>query len=100
MADLNKGGRLNAKVVAVGKSSFTVKVDGKGHEHHDAEIELPASHWNGPGAVCGPAKDLGYPKLDADNPRSTPKGGESVIFDADAYAKSQSKASESKPVGA
>jgi len=77
---LNKGGQLQAKVVAVSDDEFTVRVDGRGHEHHEKEIELPIGWWNGPGAVCGPRDKLGYPE-----PKKGPEYDASVIFSADLY---------------
>jgi len=86
---LNKGGQLQAKVVAVSDDEFTVRVDGRGHEHHEKEIDLPVAWWNGAGAVCGPRDKLGYPV-----PKKGPEYGASVIFSADLY---DAEEEESKP---
>jgi hypothetical protein len=84
MANLNKGGRLEAKVTSINESAgeFTIKVSGRGHEHHDKEFTLPMAMWSAPGAVLGEEGAATYPPLD---PRSKPHIGDNVIFDADIH---------------
>jgi hypothetical protein len=75
----NKGGRLEAKVIAASKADFTIKVqDAKGHEDGGREITLPMSCWNGPGAEVGSEK-LGYNREEL----RAPKLNDSVIFNSE-----------------
>jgi hypothetical protein len=77
---LNKGGRLNAKVVGASKTDFTIKVErAGGHEDSEREITLPMACWNGNGAQVGSAK-LGYDREELRGP----KLNDSVIFDSQA----------------
>jgi hypothetical protein len=78
---LNKGGRLEGKVVMASKVDFTVEVSGQGHEHHGKKLTFPIALWQGPGAVVGEDRDV--EPYDKDDPRSTPRGGERVIVDFD-----------------
>ena len=73
---LNKGGRLEAKVVAASKADFTIKVQSaKGHEDHEKEITLPLTAWNGAGAEVG--EKLGY-----EAPARGPKLNDAVIYNS------------------
>ncbi|HWE00685.1 MAG TPA: hypothetical protein VG345_16655 [Bryobacteraceae bacterium] len=91
--DLNQGGHIQGKVISVSRNSFTILIDAPGHEHHEKEIEVPAAYWNGPGAVVG-AED--HPELDDRDPRATPKVGNHVLLDADAYDKKTKSAHSGK----
>ena len=74
---LNKGGRLDAKVISASKSDFTIRVQpAKGHEDHEREITLPMSCWNGAGAQVGDG--LGYDRSDLKAPRL----GDGVVYDS------------------
>jgi hypothetical protein len=77
---LNKGGRLEAKVINFDGANFTIEVSGKGHEDHGKTITLPRTLWRGPGAVIG---GEGYEGYAASDPRSAPRGGDAVIYDSD-----------------
>jgi hypothetical protein len=89
---LNKGGRLEAKVTNFDGHSFTVAVQGKGHEDHGKEFTLPRTLWRGPGAVIGEAGYEGYAKED---PRSAPRAGDSVIYDSQVIEKAMKKSESS-----
>jgi hypothetical protein len=82
-AGKNTGGRLNAKVVGVSKADFTLLIDAGGHEDHGKEITLPVAMWNGPGAVCGDGKALGYEPYPEENPRAKPQFGDACYYEAD-----------------
>lgn len=78
---MNKGGRLEAKVVAASKSDFTIRVQSaKGHEDHEKEITLPIGAWNGPGAEVG--ADLGYEK-----PSREPRLNDAVMYNSETLSK-------------
>jgi hypothetical protein len=77
--DKPKGGRLEAKVISVSKSDFTIKVQhAKGHEDSEKEITLPLTAWNGPGAEVG--EDLGY-----EAPTAGPKLNQAVVYDSSRF---------------
>jgi hypothetical protein len=74
--DKPKGGRLEAKVISVSKSDFTIKVQAaKGHEDSEKEITLPLTAWNGAGAEVG--ESLGY-----EPPAQGPKLNNAVLYDS------------------
>jgi hypothetical protein len=76
---LNKGGRLEGKVVGASKTDFTIKIaKAGGHEDSEREITLPISCWNGPGAQVGSEK-LGYNREEL----RAPKLNDSVIFNSE-----------------
>jgi hypothetical protein len=88
MANLNKGGRLLAKVLNFTGTTFTIEVEGKGHEDHGKQITLSRTLWRGPGAVVG---GEGYEGYAASDPRSTPHPGDSVFYDSDIVAEANKK---------
>jgi hypothetical protein len=94
-APLNKGGRLEGKVVNFDGTTFTIEVSGKGHEDHGKTVTLPRTMWRGPGAVCGGEGYEGYGK---DDPRSAPRAGDVVFYDSDVMkaAKEDKKAAAAK----
>ena len=74
-----KGGRLEAKVISVSKTDFTIIVQhAKGHVDSGKEITLPLTAWNGAGAEVG--EELGY-----DAPATGPKLNNAVYYDSSRF---------------
>jgi hypothetical protein len=89
MAKLNKGGRLEARVVNFTATDFTIKCEGAGHEDAGKTITLPRTLWRGPGAEIGAE---GYEPYEASDPRSAPRVNDFVYYNSDVIAAAAKKA--------
>jgi hypothetical protein len=95
MAELNKGGRCEARVTQFTGKTFTIRVDARGHEDHQKEIELPRTLWRGPGAVIGVAGGEIYGPKD---PRGAPRVNDFVYYDASVLAGKQGASAKGSSV--